>query len=170
MLDAFQYMASEVTMTTSGTPLFRCPQCGTMNRVLPGAGGAYCGKCHAPLSSENTVAPAKPRSTEPAELTDANFSQEVLESDRPVLVDCWAPWCGPCRMVAPTIDAIAEKLGDRLKVGKLNTDENPQTAQALRIMSIPTLVVFKGGRAIARQSGVMSPIQLEAWLRQAGVA
>lgn len=83
-----------------------------------------------------------------AQVTDASFKQEVLESEIPVLVDFWAPWCGPCRMVAPVVDEIAVQYGDQLKVVKLNTDENPNVASQYGIRSIPTLMIFKGGQRV----------------------
>ena len=86
-------------------------------------------------------------------LTDANFEAEVLKSDKPVLVDFWAEWCGPCKMVSPAVTQIAEDLKDHLKVGKLNVDENPKTTQAYQIFSIPSLKVFKGGKIIGEMVG-----------------
>ena len=86
-------------------------------------------------------------------VTDAEWTNEVLESDKPVLVDFWAEWCGPCRMVGPIVDQIADENGEKLKVMKLNVDENPNTAREYGVMSIPTLLVFKGGQPEKRIVG-----------------
>lgn len=83
-----------------------------------------------------------------APVTDSSFTEQVLESEVPVLVDFWAPWCGPCRMVAPVVDEIAEQYEGQIKVVKLNTDENPQVASQYGIRSIPTLMIFKGGQRV----------------------
>lgn len=83
-----------------------------------------------------------------AAVTDASFKEEVLDSEFPVLVDFWAPWCGPCRMVAPVVEEIAEQYDGQIKVVKLNTDENPQVASQYGIRSIPTLMIFKGGQRV----------------------
>ena len=83
-----------------------------------------------------------------APVTDETFEKEVLESDVPVLVDFWAPWCGPCRMVAPVVEEIADQYKDQIKVFKLNTDENPSVASDYGIRSIPTLMIFKGGKKV----------------------
>ncbi len=86
--------------------------------------------------------------SQPITLTDQNFKQEVLESSKPVLVDFWAPWCAPCRIVAPVVEEIANENGDEIKVGKLNTDENQQTAMEYKIMGIPTLGIFVNGQMV----------------------
>ncbi len=86
-------------------------------------------------------------------VTDSAWTSEVLESDRPVLVDFWAEWCGPCRLVSPIVDEIANEHGEQLKVMKINVDENPGTAREYGVMSIPTLLVFKGGRPDKRIVG-----------------
>ncbi|MBQ9239533.1 MAG: thioredoxin [Treponema sp.] len=87
------------------------------------------------------------------EITTDNFQKEVLESDKPVLVDFWATWCGPCRMMGPIVDEIAAEKGDTIKVGKVNVDEQEALAQQYNVMSIPTFVLFKGGKAAAQVIG-----------------
>ena len=98
------------------------------------------------------------------EVTDDNFQAEVLEAGTPVLVDFWAPWCGPCRMVAPVVEEIAKERGDALKVVKLNVDENQQTAIAYDVMSIPTLILFSGGQVAKKVIGAYPKRKLEAEL------
>ncbi|HEX9503994.1 MAG TPA: thioredoxin [Patescibacteria group bacterium] len=98
-------------------------------------------------------------------LTDANFEQEVLKSDTPVLVDFWAEWCGPCKMVSPAVTQIAEELKDHLKVGKLNVDENPVTTQSYQIFSIPSLKVFKGGKIIGEMVGAAPKAVIEKHIK-----
>ena len=87
------------------------------------------------------------------EFTDANFEQEVLKSSQPVLVDFWAPWCGPCKMIAPIVEEISKEYAGKLKVGKLNTDDNQGIAARYGVMSIPTVMIFKGGQMVARIVG-----------------
>ena len=89
-------------------------------------------------------------------LTKANFEEEVLKTDKPVLIDFWAPWCGPCRMVSPLVDEIAHEMGETAKVAKVNVDEQPELASKFGVMSIPTLVVMKDGKVAAVSVGAKS--------------
>jgi thioredoxin 1 len=102
-----------------------------------------------------------------SEVTDNNFQAEVLESEVPVLVDFWAPWCGPCRQVGPVVEEIAKEKGAALKVVKLNTDENQQTAISYNVLSIPTLIVFKNGAEAKRVIGAYPKKRLEAEIEPA---
>jgi thioredoxin 1 len=101
------------------------------------------------------------------EVTDDNFQAEVLEAETPVLVDFWAPWCGPCRMVAPVVEEIAKERGEALKVVKMNVDENQQTAITYQVMSIPTLILFSGGEVAKKVIGAYPKRKLEAELEPA---
>ena len=94
-------------------------------------------------------------------LTDANFKKEVLESNLPVLVDYWASWCNPCRMIAPIIEELAKEYNNKLKIGKLNIDDNPKIPTQYQVMSIPTLMFFKKGRVIEQAVGVISKAELK---------
>ena len=100
-------------------------------------------------------------------LNDSNFEQEVLKSDKPVLVDFWATWCGPCRMLAPLISQLAEKYSDFIKVGKVDVDENPLLAQSFNISSIPTLIMFKDGQILSQRVGGAPIGVLEAFIKDA---
>ncbi len=101
------------------------------------------------------------------QFTQDNFEQQVLMSDKPVLVDFWAPWCGPCRMIAPVIDELSTRLVDSVVVGKVNVDENPSIASKYGVMSIPTLILFKNGVPIAKQVGAASLEMLEDFVQKA---
>ena len=100
-------------------------------------------------------------------VSDATFENEVLKATSPVVVDFWAEWCGPCRMIAPALEEIAGSLGDKVKIVKLNVDENPDTAAKYGIMSIPTLMIFKGGELASRQVGAAPKAKLEQWINGA---
>ena len=103
-------------------------------------------------------------------VNDQSFSTEVLGADGPVLVDFWAEWCGPCRMIAPALEEIAGVMGDKVKIVKLNVDENPGVASKYGIMSIPTLMIFKNGELAARQVGAAPKQKLEQWITSAAAA
>jgi thioredoxin len=129
-----------------------CPNCGTKNRVNESVAReqkAVCGKCGADL-------PEPGEATKPQVVTDASFAAEVIgaSSSKPVLVDAWAAWCGPCRMIAPVLDQLAGESGGRYKITKLNVDENPRTAAQFNIRSIPTLLIFKNGNLVDQIVGV----------------
>jgi thioredoxin 1 len=102
-----------------------------------------------------------------AEFSDQNFDAEVLKSSQPVLVDFWAPWCGPCRMIAPLVEELAKDYADSVKVGKLNIDDSPSTAANFGVSSIPTIMIFKGGEVVERFVGVQTKKRLQEALDQA---
>lgn len=118
-------------------------------------------RANALLENRTPRLPEKPKPTfssakGPVKLTDTTF-HKALRDTRPVLVDFWAPWCGPCRMIAPTIEKLAKEMGDRALIAKLNTDENQQTARQYRVMSIPMLLIFRNGKVVDTMVGVQSP-------------
>ncbi len=98
--------------------------------------------------------------------SDTSFEKDVLKADRPVVVDFWAEWCGPCKMIAPYLDEIAEELGDRVQIVKINIDENPLTPTKYGVRGIPTLMVFKNGAAVATKVGALPKRQLQEWIEQ----
>jgi thioredoxin 1 len=99
-----------------------------------------------------------------AEVTDNNFQAEVIESETPVLVDFWAPWCGPCRVVAPVLEQIADEHAEELRIVKLNVDENQQTAATFEVLSIPTMILFRGGQPVKKVIGAYPKKKIEAEL------
>ena len=142
-----------------------CRNCGTKNRVDDGAAARLqpvCGKCgtalDAPTGAESS---GKPR-----EVTDATFAAEVVNTrDVPVLLDCWAAWCGPCRILAPVLDELAAESNGRYVIAKLNVDDNPRTASQFSVQSIPTMLIFKNGTLVDRLIGVQSKQAIAARLQ-----
>jgi thioredoxin 1 len=98
---------------------------------------------------------------------DGNFNEEIIKADRPALVDFWAPWCGPCKAIGPTVEALAVQYRDQLKVAKVNIDDNPKTAQDYGVMSIPTLILFKEGEVLDTVVGLVPKERLEAFIKKA---
>ena len=131
-----------------------CPHCDAVNRVPEDKLGATptCGKCKQALFTAH-----------PVELNAKNFAMHIARSDVPVLVDFWAPWCGPCRMMAPAYAQAAERLEPNMRVVKLDTEQAQQIAAQYNIRSIPTLALFKGGKEVARQAGAMDVNGIVAW-------
>lgn len=134
----------------------RCPACGAVNRVPDTRTGApaRCGRCRQPLGT----------TTQPVDVTDDTFETIVQRATTPVLLDCWADWCGPCHALAPTIEALARAWAGRVIVARLDVDANPRTAERFEVRSIPTLLLFKDGRLVDRLVGVQSRAAIEARL------
>ena len=134
--------------------IIQCKECKTKNRVPKARlnDKPVCGKCKKPL-------PGMTYHSSPVMVTDANFQAEVLAYPGPVLLDCWAPWCGPCKMMGPILDQVARENAGRLKVAKINVDQNPMTSAKYSILSIPTLLFFKNGQLVSNVPGaVQKPV------------
>jgi thioredoxin 2 len=132
-----------------------CPRDGAINRIPAARLGdaPRCGKCHEPLFEGA-----------PLELDEAGFQRQLQNSDLPLLVDFWAPWCGPCRMMGPAFHKAASLLEPRMRLAKVDTEQHPAIASRFAIRSIPTLILFAGGREVARQSGALTaPEQIARW-------
>lgn len=132
-----------------------CPHCEAVNRIPAERDKAVlnCGRCHRPLFTG-----------QPVELGDAGFQRHIERNDIPVLVDFWAPWCAPCKMMAPQYAAAAARLEPRVRLAKVDTEQEPELGARLGIRSIPTLVLFKGGREVARQAGAMAAADIVRWV------
>jgi thioredoxin len=148
-----------------------CANCGAKNRVDESAAGArqpVCGKCGAALDvTAGAAKAAGADSGKPVTVTDSSFARDVLQAGQtPVLVDAWAAWCGPCRMIAPVLDQLAAESRGRYLIAKLNVDENPQTSAQFGIQSIPTLLIFKNGTLVDRMVGVQSRQAIAARLER----
>jgi thioredoxin 2 len=136
--------------------IFRCTKCGQFNTVRPDAQGRtpICGRCKQRLDLSGA----------PQAVSDRTFDAAIEASPIPVLVDFWAPWCGPCRMAAPAIDKLSRRRAGELLVLKVNSDENPRASQKNKIQGIPAFLVFRNGREVARQVGLLPEASLDAWV------
>ncbi len=142
------------------TPIVPCPACNTLNRVprekLSAGPAGKCGRCGSPLFKGHPVA-----------LNAVSFELHATKSDIPLLVDFWAPWCGPCKTMAPHFEKAASNLEPTVRLAKVNTDEEQQLAGRFNIRGIPTMILLKHGKEIARQSGLMDAAGIENWVAQA---
>ena len=136
--------------------IIRCNNCGTKNRIPKNRlnDNPICAKCRIPLSIGRTY-------DRPVNITDQTFKDEVVSFPGPVLVDCWAPWCGPCQMITPVLEQLAGEYAGRIKIVKLNVDENSATASQFSVQSIPTILLFKNGQMVNRLVGALPKGEIE---------
>jgi thioredoxin 2 len=135
--------------------IITCPNCGRKNRVPAAAAGTpRCGNCHKPLPWI-------------VDAGDDDFAEVAEHASVPALIDLWAPWCGPCRMVSPALEQLAAEMAGTLKLVKVNVDESPKLQQRFGVQAIPTLMVLRDGQVAARQTGAAPPAALRTWLEQA---
>lgn len=144
---------------TSETVLIRCRHCGTRNRIPVARLQDHprCGRCKQPF-------PPIPVNNRPVMVTDATFAAEVLESPLPVLLECWATWCSACGSISPVLDDLARSYAGRLKVAKLNVDQNPATASRYQVMSLPMLLFFRDGQVLDSAAGALPRLEIERYL------
>lgn len=143
-------------MKDCAVEIVTCKKCGSRNRVDPDKARTstpQCGRCGQPLPVSLNGQPDT--SGKPVTITDATFQAEVLKVPGVVLLDCWAPWCGPCRIIGPIMEQLAAESNGRYRIAKLNVDDNPRTATQFQIQSIPTMLIFKDGKLIDRLVGAL---------------
>lgn len=144
---------------TMQSMIIPCPHCGAKNRLPQDRQTDHprCGKCHQPLRTDSSL-------SKPVDVTDLSFNDQVINHPGLVLVDFWAPWCGPCKMMGPILEQLAREYAGRVKIAKLNVDENHMTAALYSVSSIPALLIFKHGRHVDTLIGAMPKMEVEQHL------
>ena len=140
--------------------IIKCTNCGAKNRIpkIRINDKPVCGRCHSSLPEAGVF-------DSPVIVSDKTFNHEIVSATVPVLLDCWAPWCGPCRTIGPIIDQLAKEFAGKVKFAKLNVDENPATSTKYNIMSIPTMLLFKDGKVVNSLVGALPKAEIENHLR-----